>query len=158
MNQAVNVVSLFDGVSCGLMSRLTAWGLPSARMKRLRLTNTQGNNGLVKKKYITFGIEAANLRDAKPKLERIEADIIGNFKSLGVTAQPLNGLERLEVLHGVFHPDGKEKLRLSWKRLAKRANETRSIYESDIQDLQAHYEKLWVQAEAILRGLANIRR
>jgi len=43
-------------------------------------------------------------------------------------------------------------------QIAKRANETRSIYESDIQDLQAHYEKLWEQAEAILRGLAKIKR
>lgn len=43
-------------------------------------------------------------------------------------------------------------------QIAKRANETRSIYESDIKDLQAHYEKLWEQAEAILRGLANIKR
>ena len=43
-------------------------------------------------------------------------------------------------------------------QIAKRANETRSVYESDIKDLQAHYEALWEQAEAILRGLANIRR
>lgn len=27
-------------------------------------------------------------------------------------------------------------------QIAKRANETRSVYESDIQDLQAHYERL----------------
>ena len=32
---------------------------------------TKGNNGLVKKKYITFGIEADSLRTAKPKLERM---------------------------------------------------------------------------------------
>jgi hypothetical protein len=43
-------------------------------------------------------------------------------------------------------------------QIARRANETRSIYGSDIKDLQAHYEKLWEQAEAILRGLANVRR
>ena len=43
-------------------------------------------------------------------------------------------------------------------QIAKRANETRSTYESDIKDLQAHYEKLWVQADAILRGLAKIKR
>jgi len=79
----------------------------------------KGNNGLVKRKYITFGIEAANLRDAKPKLERIEADIIGNFKVLGVTAQALTGHERLEILHGGLHPDGKEKLRFDWKDLPK---------------------------------------
>lgn len=37
---------------------------------------TKGNNGLIKKKYITFGIEADSLRTAKPKLERIETDIL----------------------------------------------------------------------------------
>ena len=43
-------------------------------------------------------------------------------------------------------------------QIAKRANETRSVYQSDIADLQAHYEKLWEQAEAILRDLAKVRR
>ena len=43
-------------------------------------------------------------------------------------------------------------------QIARRANETRSIYESDVRDLQAHYEKLWEQAEAILRGLAKVKR
>ena len=33
---------------------------------------TKGNNGLVKRKYITFGIEADSLRTAKPKLERMK--------------------------------------------------------------------------------------
>ena len=42
-------------------------------------------------------------------------------------------------------------------QIAKRANETRSIYQSDIVDLQANYEKLWVQAEAILRSLAKVQ-
>jgi len=43
-------------------------------------------------------------------------------------------------------------------QIAKRANETRSIYESDIKDLQAHYDSLWKQADAILRSLANIQK
>ena len=43
-------------------------------------------------------------------------------------------------------------------QIAKRANETRSIYESDIRDLQENYERLWEQAEAILRSLAKIQR
>ena len=41
-------------------------------------------------------------------------------------------------------------------QVAKRANETRSIYSSDIQDLQDHYEKLWVSAESIMKKLANL--
>jgi len=74
----------------------------------------RGNNGLVKTKYITFGIEAPSLKEAKPRLERIEADILANFKTLGVSAHPMNGMERLEILHGQLHPDGSEKLRFKW--------------------------------------------
>lgn len=51
----------------------------------------KGNNGLVKRKYITFGIEADSLRTAKPKLERIESDILNNFKALGVKTAPMSG-------------------------------------------------------------------
>ena len=43
-------------------------------------------------------------------------------------------------------------------QIAKRVNETRNIYESDIKDLQAHYDSLWEQADAILRSLANIKK
>ena len=35
----------------------------------------KGNNGLVRTKYITFSIEAKSVREAKPRLERIETDI-----------------------------------------------------------------------------------
>jgi len=43
-------------------------------------------------------------------------------------------------------------------QITKRANETRSIYASDIEDLKAHYDRLWEQADAILRSLANIQK
>ena len=85
----------------------------------------KGNNGLVKSKYVTFGIEADSLKTAKSRLERIEADILANFKVLGVSARPLSGLERLEVLHGQFHPDGQEKFRFDWKDIAKTGTGTK---------------------------------
>ena len=61
----------------------------------------KGNNGLEKCKYITFSIEADNLAAAKARLSRIETDVLNNFKVLGVTARPMNGQERLNVLHGI---------------------------------------------------------
>ena len=73
----------------------------------------KGNNGLEKCKYITFAIEADNLAAAKARLSRIETDVLNNFKVLGVTARPMNGQERLNVLHGIFHPEG-EPFRFSW--------------------------------------------
>ncbi len=79
----------------------------------------KGNNGLTKRKYITFGIEADDLRTAKMRLERIETDVLANFKTLGVQARSLNGIERLELLHSQLHPDGQEKLHFDWSDLPK---------------------------------------
>ena len=38
---------------------------------------TRGNNGIVKTKYLTFTIEADNLKAARARLERIETDLTG---------------------------------------------------------------------------------
>ena len=78
----------------------------------------KGNNGLVKTKYITFGIEAANIKEAKPRLERIEIDLMNNFKRLGVAASPLSGKERLKVMYDMFHMDNQSPFRFNWDWLA----------------------------------------
>lgn len=78
------------------------------RMEYAQMLKNQlakGNNGLVKTKYITFSVEADSIKLAKPKLERIESDILNNFKILGVPAYPLNGVERLQILYETFNPD-----------------------------------------------------
>lgn len=79
----------------------------------------RGNNGLVKTKYITFGIEADSIKAAKPRIERIETDILNNFKRLGVKAATLNGDERLKVMYDMFHLDTTEPFRFSWDWLPK---------------------------------------
>ena len=79
----------------------------------------KGNNGLTRTKYITFGVEADSLKSAKPRLERIEADILANFKTLGVRAHSLNGYERLAVLHQMFHPMDNQKFRFAWDAIWK---------------------------------------
>jgi len=79
----------------------------------------RGNNGLTKTKYITFGIEADSLKEAKPRLERIEADVLANFKVLGVRAHSLDGYERLAVLHRMFHPADNQKFKFAWDAIWK---------------------------------------
>ena len=93
----------------------------------LRGQMQKGNNGLSKRKYITFGVEADDLRNAKMRLERIETDMIANFKSLGVQARPLNGIERLELLHSQLHPDGQERLRFDWSQLPRTGLSTKDF-------------------------------
>jgi len=88
-----------------------------AQMLRDQLA--KGNNGLVRTKYITFGIEAENIREAKPKLKRIEADILNNFKVLGVSAYPLSGEERLQILYETFNPEEKVPFQFSYDRILR---------------------------------------
>ena len=78
----------------------------------------RGNNGLIKNKYLTFGIEAEGYKTAKPRLERLETDILNNFRKLGVKAEPLDGKARLALMHGIFHIDGQEPFKFDWKLLA----------------------------------------
>ena len=79
----------------------------------------KGNNGIVKTKYLTFGIDADNIRSAKPRLERIETDILNNFKRLGVSAEVLNGQERLRVLHDILRMDTPESFAFRWEDLPR---------------------------------------
>ena len=93
----------------------------SIRLEYTQMLQNQlarGNNGLIKTKYLTFGVEADGLKAAKPRLERIETDILNNFKRLGVAAEPMNGAERLRLLHGMLHMDEQEPFRFSWDWLA----------------------------------------
>ena len=80
----------------------------------LRDQLAKGNNGLIKTKYLTFGIEADGMKTAKPRLERIETDVLNNFKRLGVAAEPLNGTDRLRLLHDMLRIDDPAPFRFSW--------------------------------------------
>lgn len=79
---------------------------------------SRGNNGLVKRKYLTLTIEAEDLKAARARLSRIETDVLNLFKVIGAAARPLNGKERLQVLHGLMHPDG-EPFSFEWNWLTK---------------------------------------
>ena len=92
------------------------------RMEYAQMLKNQlakGNNGLVRTKYITFGVEAENIREAKPKLERIETDILNNFKVLGVSAYPLDGRERLQIMYETFNPEEKVPFQFSFDQVMR---------------------------------------
>lgn len=88
---------------------------------------SKGNNGLIKTKFITFSIESDTYRKAKPRLERIEVDIINNFKVMGVKAYVLSGKERVELLHRICNQDTKEQLKFDWDLVKKGGMSTKDI-------------------------------
>ena len=79
----------------------------------LQMQYERGNNGFVKRKYVTLTIEAENLPAARARFSRIEADTLNRFKVMGAGARVLDGKERLALLHGLLHPEG-ERLAFEW--------------------------------------------
>ena len=84
----------------------------------LKMQLAQGNNGLTKTKYITFGIEADSMREAKPRLDHVQTNLMNNFKRLGVSARLLNGKERLQLMHDMFHMGDNDRFYFDWNWLA----------------------------------------
>ena len=87
----------------------------------LRRQLAQGNNGLTKTKYLTFGIEADSMKQAKPRLQHVEIDLLNNFRRLGVRAKSLTGKERLHLMHSMFHMGGgdNDRFYFDWKWLVE---------------------------------------
>ena len=83
----------------------------------LRQQLSKGNNGLTKTKFLTYGIEGDSMAQVKPRLEHIQNDLMNNFHRLGVLAKPLDGTERLRLMHGMLNMDGANKFHFNWKDL-----------------------------------------
>ena len=96
----------------------------------------RSNNGIERSKYITFGIPAESLDEARPRLERVEADVMSNFKRLGVPSEPMDGRARLAPLHGQMHPGSREPFRFSWGDIAKTGLGTKDFIAPDSFDFR----------------------
>ena len=96
----------------------------------------KSNNGIERYKYITFGLPAEGVAEARPRLGRVEADVMGNLKRLGVQSRPLDGRDRLAVLHGQMHPGGREPFRFAWKDIPKTGMGTKDYIAPDSFDFR----------------------
>ena len=96
----------------------------------------KSNNGIERTKYITFGLPADSVAEARPRLGRVEADVMGNLKRLGVQSQPLDGRDRLAVLHGQMHPGSREPFRFSWKDIPQHGMGTKDYIAPDSFDFR----------------------
>ena len=96
----------------------------------------KSNNGIVRTKLLTFGVNVDDLPTARARLERVEADICGNFKKLGVKCRSLSGLERLELLHGQLHPGSGSPFRFSWDMIPKTGLSTKDFIAPDSFDFR----------------------
>ena len=79
----------------------------------------KGNNGITRTKYLTFGIHAESMKQALPRIIRVQNDLINNFRQMGVYARVLNGEERLEVMHDMFHLCDDHRFNFDWNEMKK---------------------------------------
>ncbi|WP_353422702.1 VirB4-like conjugal transfer ATPase, CD1110 family [Christensenella massiliensis] len=96
----------------------------------------KSNNGIERSKYITFGLPAEGIAEARPRLERVEADVTGNLKRLGVPSVPMDGQARLALLHGQMHPGNREPFRFSWQDIPKTGLGTKDYIAPDSFDFR----------------------
>ena len=64
----------------------------------------EGQNSIIREKYVTISTVATTYESAKGALARVEADYSGHFKSLGCDVQPLSGIQRLELIQAFTRP------------------------------------------------------
>ena len=66
---------------------------------------------------LTYTIEADNVKQARSRLGQIDSDVVGHFRALMVTARPMDGYERLALLHKCLHLEERRKFRFNWDSL-----------------------------------------
>lgn len=87
-----------------------------------------GNNGIIRKRYITVGVHAESYDKAKITLGKVCSMTVLHFQRIGVEVKELNGIERLNVLWNIMHPDiNRMKFNLKWEQLVKTGNTTKDI-------------------------------
>ncbi len=83
--------------------------------KMLEDKTLQGQNSIVREKYISFSVEAESYEAAYSALSRIETDVSNQLKGLGCKVMPLSGEERLGFISSILNPS--EPLRFNYDYL-----------------------------------------
>ena len=84
----------------------------------------QGQNGIIRNKYITVTLQAADLENARSKFNTIDLDLLNAFKKVGSNIKVLTSNERICLLKDIFCNVDEEIPQLTakhFKRQAERA-------------------------------------
>lgn len=62
----------------------------------------QGQNGIIRNKYLTVSVQAVDLESAKAKFNTIDVDLYNAFKKIGSKLTPLTSNDRIVMLKDIF--------------------------------------------------------
>ena len=94
----------------------------------------EGQNSILREKYLTFTTGATSYETAIPALARLETDLTGHFKALGCEVEMLSGAERLELIHNIFRPE--ERFTFAYDQLLESSLTTKSFVAPDSFDFR----------------------
>jgi len=117
----VNIMADIQGDESSIIIEMQNDGFNHIRIEYQEMLNEQiekGNNGLLRRKYITFTIEAKNIIEARQRLSRIESDAMNILQSMSVRSFPISGKERLAIFHHILN-DGSRTFNFDWKKCNK---------------------------------------
>lgn len=80
----------------------------------LRDKMKNGNNGLVRRKFITSGMQSDSREVAEMKLGRVESELLNSLQQIGAGAERCNGYQRMELLHDLYNIGTEKRLNFNW--------------------------------------------
>ncbi len=78
----------------------------------------KGNNGIIKSKYLLFGVQAASSKEARHRLKNVEKTTVERLNNMGTDVRLMDGKDRLRLLHEYFNQDTMEPFHFSFKEMA----------------------------------------
>lgn len=91
----------------------------------------QGRNDIEKEKYITIGIKANDITEARNNFIRIENEIIGLLRRMGSYGKILPISKRLEILHDIYRKDNVGNFEYNPKMLKQRFSNIKDMIAPD---------------------------
>ncbi|MEG1943119.1 MAG: conjugal transfer protein TraE, partial [Angelakisella sp.] len=111
--------------------------LRSEYTQLLRDKLQKGSNGLVRRKFITYGLSSDSREAAEMKLERVETELQNSLRQMGATATRQNGYQRMELLHDIYNIGTDKRLNFSWELIAKAGLSTKDFIAPNSFDFRA---------------------
>lgn len=90
--------------------------------KMLKRQSSKGTNGVIKSKYLIFGVHAATTKEARKKLRDIQNDVVRILNGMGANAEALDGYDRVKLLYEYFNQGNLEKFHFSFDAQKKSGN------------------------------------
>lgn len=97
----------------------------------------EGNNGNELVKFLTFGIHATNIKEARMKLNSLSLELMNLFKKASVEISALNCKERLEIFYRALNPYRKDRLSFNWDKHIKNGTDIRDYIVPSSTDFES---------------------